>query len=660
VTLYPEKQQLRGSDLLKLHPLGSKEVVLTLAPNAHVSSVSLAQNALPYTFKDGELKISLKKEQRHGEIDLRVSYEAFFKDPVPANPIRTEDPSYGVTGVISVQGTFLLAGAGWYPNLAGSQSTFRLRVQAPLGYEAVTAGKPLERRSDSSTTTSVWEAMHARGGLALSAGPYVVRTADADGIPVYSYFFKEDDHLAESYLRATAGYLSLYRELIGPYPFHKFAVVENFFPTGYGFPSYTLLGSTVIRLPFIVETSLGHEVAHAWWGNGVLVDYEAGNWSEGLTSYVADHLYQERLSAEAARAYRLKILRDYTTLVSPAEDFPLKAFISRVNPSSRTVGYGKAAMIFHMARHYLGDDAFWSSLQDVFREKLFQRASWHDFAVTMSRVGGHDLKPFFEQWVKRPGGPILALHDAQARREDGQWEVSACLRQGAPYYDLRVPVRLETDTVDLDTMVSLNGESVTLSFRTKTPPKRLIVDPEVDLFRRLDASEVPPVINSLKGSRSLLAVAARSLPAETLEAARIVLTALGQEGASLIFDDEVVPSGYQDHDVLFIGFPTGKNLPSFPDDLIVSRDRFVLGGTTYHTPDDALFVVLPHMQNPGRVMGLFLPLSPEAAMNAVRKISHYGKYSYLVFRRGVNQEKGTWPVNSSPLVHEFELKEVSS
>ena len=189
----------------------------------------------------------------------------------------------------------------------------------------------------------------------------------------------------------------MYNNLLGPYPFAKFAVVENFFPTGYGFPSYTLLGKTVIRLPFIVETSLGHEVAHGWWGNGVLIDYDRGNWAEGLTSYVVDYLYKEKSSPEEARNYRLKILRDYATLVSPEEDFPLQAFVGRVSPSTRVVGYGKAAMVFHMARRLVGDDAFWNGLRRDFREKLFQKASWEDFSVALSRAGNQDLGPFFRQ-----------------------------------------------------------------------------------------------------------------------------------------------------------------------------------------------------------------------------------------------------------------------
>jgi aminopeptidase N len=104
------------------------------------------------------------------------------------------------------------------------------------------------------------------------------------------YLRSSDPDLAERYLEATERYLALYSALIGPYPYDKFAPVENFWDTGLGMPSFTLLGPRVIRLPFILYTSYPHEVLHNWWGNGVYVDYETGNWSEGLTAYLADNL----------------------------------------------------------------------------------------------------------------------------------------------------------------------------------------------------------------------------------------------------------------------------------------------------------------------------------------------------------------------------------
>jgi hypothetical protein len=78
-----------------------------------------------------------------------------------------------------------------------------------------------------------------------------------------------------------------------------------------------------------------------------------------------------------------------------------------------------------------------------------------------------------------------------------------------------------------------------------------------------------------------------------------------------------------------------------------------LTGKIYSSPGDALFAVLPHPGTPGRVVAVFLPLSPGAANAAGRKIPHYGNYSYLAFSGGNNRDKGTWAPAASPAVHRF-------
>ena len=108
----------------------------------------------------------------------------------------------------------------------------------------------------------------------------------------------------------------MYRGLIGPYPYTKFAMVENFWETGYGMPSFTLLGPSVLRFPFILTSSYPHEILHNWWGNSVFVDYASGNWCEGLTAYLADHLIQEQRGTGAT--YRRNTLQKYRDYVRRA------------------------------------------------------------------------------------------------------------------------------------------------------------------------------------------------------------------------------------------------------------------------------------------------------------------------------------------------------
>ena len=127
----------------------------------------------------------------------------------------------------------------------------------------------MERGTTETGNFIVWQTEHPLPALTLAAGPYRIAEDRAGPIPIYTFFTAAHADLAKVYLQSVAADLALYQKLFGPYPFAKFAVVENFFPTGYGFPSWTLLGSSIVPLPFIVTTSLAHEIAHSWWGNGV-------------------------------------------------------------------------------------------------------------------------------------------------------------------------------------------------------------------------------------------------------------------------------------------------------------------------------------------------------------------------------------------------------
>ena len=109
--------------------------------------------------------------------------------------------------------------------------------------------------------------------------------------------------------------------MIGPYPYTKFALVENFWETGYGMPSFTLLGPQIIRFPFILTSSYPHEILHNWWGNSRL---RRGN--PGQLERRAHRVPGRPPAAGAARrdaVYRRSTLQKYRDYVSSAQDFPL-------------------------------------------------------------------------------------------------------------------------------------------------------------------------------------------------------------------------------------------------------------------------------------------------------------------------------------------------
>ena len=203
-------------------------------------------------------------------------------------------------------------------------------------------------------------------------------------------------------------------------------------------PSFTLLGEQIIRFPFILDSSYPHEILHNWWGNSVYPAYDSGNWSEGLTAYLADHLFQEM--NEAGPDYRKDMLGRYRSAVSESADFPLREFTSRNSAASQAVGYGKTLMLWHMLRIELGDDLFLETLRELYARRQFTRTSYADIEAIFSRASGKDLRAFFAQWVERTGAPELAV---QVLPQGGtRAQVQLRQTQVAEPYLLKVPIAI--------------------------------------------------------------------------------------------------------------------------------------------------------------------------------------------------------------------------
>ena len=332
---------------------------------------------------------------------VTMKYSGVVYDSLEA-PSRAYAKGFDTTrGLIEERGVFLSNQTLWYPFAFDHMFTFTLRADVPYDWMSVSQGTMMDEsvaeiRGEPRVVT-VWEETNPTPELYLVAGKYYRHEDHLGRTRIMTYTFEESDSLARVYLDATKRYVSMYSDLIGEYPYGKFALVENFWQTGYGMPSFTLLGSRVIRLPFIVHTSYGHEILHNWWGNSVYVDYSSGNWCEGLTTYGADYFYKELTGEAAARDYRHETLMAFSNSVTGEKDFPLSEFRERHSAASQSVGYGKSLMVFHMLRRSLGDSVFREALRDFYRQARFTVADWGDLQTAFSEAAGTDLGWYFDQ-----------------------------------------------------------------------------------------------------------------------------------------------------------------------------------------------------------------------------------------------------------------------
>jgi hypothetical protein len=647
VRLEPHRHMLTAMDRIRVSQFKQNRIGFALAGQLEIQSVRLNGQPADYVFKGGHLSILLADGQSSHE--LQIHYSGVFNDQAPEQPLNTDNPGFGVSGTIGSRGTLLLAGANWYPHHPNMKSIYTLSVDAPEGISAVTAGHNLGHRTVGGRTLSRWSIEQPLRGLSLVAGAYRPATRQFGRITAATYFTPDLQMLSSDYLKAAGRYLALYEELFGPYPFEQFSIVENFFPTGYGFPSFTLMGRRVLRLPFIIHTSLGHEIAHCWWGNGVLVDTALGNWSEGLTSYVADYLYKEQRGLGVS--HRRQWLRNYAGLVPIHQEFALTRFMSRTDPLTKAIGYDKAAMVFHMLRRKVGDDLFWQTLRDVYGRYRFQAITWQHWKNAFEQSSGTSLEAFFQQWVHRRGAPQLFLSDTHIISNAAGYTVNGTLLQHKPYYDLQIDLVLETESTGIKRKISLAGGEAQFSIFTTARPTKLTVDPQVHLFRRLGPGELPPTVNTIKGDGALMIVVSGNLDKRWMVIAHQLRTALGVKDAVVAHESNISLHKLSDTNVVWLGMPGDESqMPETNERIVLGNHEIRLLEQTFARKNTSFFGMFEQDRQPGRVVGLFLPATFDLAATLCAKIPHYGKYSYLLFNGPRNVAKGTWPVATSEVV----------
>ena len=601
---------------------------------------------------------------------FQIAYEGAVYDSLRP-PRENYQRGFETTkGLIDPRGAFLSGGSLWYPHRFDEPFTFDLTVTCPPDWVAVSQGKlgpgPAEAEDGSPRPRiSQWTCPQPMDEIYLIAGPYVLTQEDHDGIMIQTFTYGNDDaELCQQYIRATRNYLDLYSERIGDYAFDKFALVENFWQTGYGMPSFTLLGDRVIRLPFIIHTSYGHEILHNWWGNGVFVDYEKGNWCEGLTVYGADYLYKEQDSEQAARDYRRNQLQEYINYVRDGRDFPLTAFRSRHDASSAAVGYGKSMMLYHMLRRSMGDDAFWRSLGEFYDRFLFKRASWDDLLSVFARNGalGMEQQDFYDQWIASPGAPNLTLTGADlTRRTDGGVDLTYQIDQTMPHYKLTVPIRATYAAREPQTwFLDIEGARIQDARRLPETPLTLEVDPDFDIFRRLHRAEVPSSLGQIFGADTMTVIlgssAAGGLALDPAGEQATAYRDLAQKAraagpATVAMDQELVLADLTDGAVWVFAQPVwiSRLADQFPSMLTLRDTHITLAGETFDLGTHTLVCSFPHPHARDEAIGWMIGGDGTEFAAVWRKLPHYGKYSYLVFDGSQNVAKGSWTVEHSPL-----------
>jgi hypothetical protein len=699
VQIVPEEHGLFVKDRLTLDvPQSKVPVRFSLSPTLQIDHIALVHKSagaevsiqdVPFEVEPGSqsepaqlVKIA-SQFVAAGSMTLDVQYHGVINDP-PRDPrhLRFVTPSE-TAGHIGPEGVYMSSESHWYPDISESLSTYELSVAVPRGWTVVTQGKAGESRAcpvglcrNEQMVMAEWIVTQPSEALTLVANTFVASSRDwiaktGQKIQLSTYLFPEDAHLAEEYLDATARYLDAYIPLLGPYPFEKFAVVENFFASGLGMPSFTLLGSGIIKRHYVQPYALGHEIVHSWIGNDVFNRADRGNWVEGLTTYVANYYWHELTGDHAqAREQRRLMVQGYNLHVPPERDYPIAQFTQKEDEHDNAIGYQKGAMLFHLLRQEVGEETFWRALMSLVRQYHGRYAEWRDLERVFASESRQDLRWFFAQWVEQDGAPVLSLPEAVVRPVTGkpaqgfQLETTIVQSSRSFRFPLQLLIRMDGGNehrLTLPMRSLVERVSVTLPAR----PITIDLDPEFMAFRRVSRQSLAPVLNHyVTDRRRSVLTAFTDEPGRPSPFRDVVARIQSQEQQKPIGERTamvpVAESGLlpQEGSVLVLGGPESRSaiqsiLADHCGERATLNDRgATLLGTEHEGPDLALLVSCHRVDRSGSVVTVLYAATPQAVAKVARLLFYYGWNSFVLFKDGAVVTRGEWPLaNDRTEVH---------
>ncbi|MBG80202.1 MAG: hypothetical protein CMJ39_05775 [Phycisphaerae bacterium] len=588
VRLDPATSMLEGRSIIDIGEGGILR--LELHDSATLQEV-LVDGRRVKVAESGEIQ-GLQKGDR-----LQMDWTARLEEDVQAGERIGQIHNHSVKAHVGEDGVFLSEGSNWHPQVLDEQGHPLLRSMSielePIeGWSLVASGNPIGT-TELSQPSWAWKSPRPVDGVAVVGNRHVqigreVQT-ESGPVEVVVHLHPDMADYAPLYLDASENYLRQYTPLIGAYPFKRFTVVQNFFSSGFAFPGFTVLGPRVIAMaPRSLKPGyLDHELVHAWWGNGVYVDPDDGNWCEALTSYCTN--YGRRAledGAEEATRYRRGILNK-ASLDPTLDDGPLGNFGRSGQTVNRFVGYEKGSFVFMMLEDILNDGVaptdhadrrIWSVLKSLAERHMGSRIGWSEIqaeaeAAFPDRPSGW-LDPFFDTWVREHVVPMTTA-------------------------DLEPAVMLE-----LERRMSEDGSEV-------------LIDPEFHHYRLFPHQQTSPTIAGTLGEGVTILVD-EGLPVGSDVTGWMAETSRGE---SLLLVGEGVIEKFADR------------IARTDDPIITADGSFKVAGRIWDEPGQSVLHTMHDPDHPGRYLTVFHS-NGQIGWQRLRLIWYYGKDTTVVWDGG--------------------------
>ncbi|MGH7443778.1 MAG: M1 family metallopeptidase, partial [Longimicrobiales bacterium] len=443
-----------------------------------------------YRHDAGRLHIAMPANAGSGDtVRIEVRY-----DGTPDDALVIRDNVHGVRTAFA--DNWPNRARFWFPSIdhPGDKASVEFAVRAPAGWIVIANGP----RADGSAPTAppadgVWRFAGTEPiptyTMVIGAGPLTQTLIDecADGagkcVPTRLYTFAPDSARAWPSFARAGEMLAYYSDLIAPFPYAKLDHAQSATRFG-GMENVGAIfySENAIANGRDIEGTVAHEIVHQWFGDGVTeADWQHLWLSEGFATYFGALFFQHTEGDDAFRALIADDLIAY--LGSEDTALPLVDTTATLVPDLFGLlnrnSYQKGALVLHMLRGMLGDDAFFDGIRSYYAAHEYGTALSADLQRALEQAGGRSLETFFDQWVYSPGHPVLRVsHEYDAAADQAVVTIVQTQPADWPVFAFEMDLLVQTPQGDVPVTAEIDARTTTLRVPLDGAPTGVVLDPD--------------------------------------------------------------------------------------------------------------------------------------------------------------------------------------
>lgn len=483
------------------------------------------QIPLKYEYNDWNLRIKLDRTYKANE-----NYIVYIE--YTAKPDEFEE-KYSQGAMLGIKGMYFInpkgeekdkptqiwtqgeteSSSAWFPTIdrTNQRCTQELTVTVDNKYVTLSNGKLVSQKKNSDgTRTDYWkmDLPHAPYLFFLGVGEYAIIKDKWKDKEVNYYVEKEYAPVAKQIFGNTPEMMTFFSKITGvDYPWVKYSQI-----TGRDYVAGAMENTTATIHQESAqqdarelvdgnnwESTIAHELFHQWFGDYVTTE----SWSnltlnESFANY-SETLWDEyKNGKDAGDAQNYQDMQNYLQSGSDKKDLVRFQYENREDMFD-AVSYQKGGRILHMLRNYVGDSAFFKSINNYLTTNKFKSAEAHQLRLAFEEVTGRDLNWYFNQWYFGNGHPSV---DIDYVYNDATGKVNVIIKQtqkSGKYFKLPLAVDIYDGANKVRYNVWAKNAVDTFTFDYTKRPDLINVDADkITLWTKKDNKTLDNYIHQYK------------------------------------------------------------------------------------------------------------------------------------------------------------------